>query len=106
MTWADAYDFGDPFLDLRDGDESADALTDELLRELAPGHPLHGREVRVIARSLATDDVVVVAGDEVALVHLTWTSRKSERPPLPRTRLVATADQLSTSSVSFEEPSA
>jgi len=96
MGWADTHEFGDPYLDLRDGDESADALTDELLRELAPGHPLHGRDVRVIARSLETDDVVVVVDDEVAVVHLTWTPRKSERPPLPTTRLVATAAELVT----------
>ncbi|HJQ06078.1 MAG TPA: hypothetical protein VJ872_11575 [Nocardioides sp.] len=94
MTWADGYEFREPFLDLRDGDESADALTDELLRELAPGHPLHGRDVRVVARSLATDDVVVVVGDEVALVHLTWTTRKTERPPLPAARFVAAATEL------------
>ncbi|HWU20418.1 MAG TPA: hypothetical protein VN088_02760 [Nocardioides sp.] len=94
MAWVDAHELSEPFLDLRDGGESADALTDELLRELAPGHSLHGRDVRVIARSLETDDVVVVVDDEVALVHLTWTSRKAERPPLPATRVVASAAEL------------
>ena len=94
MSWVDGHEFREPFLDLRDGDESADVLADELLRELAPGHPLHGRDVRVIARSLTRDDVVVVVDDEVAVVHLTWTTRKAERPPWPATRFVATADEL------------
>ncbi|GAB4013495.1 hypothetical protein [Nocardioides ultimimeridianus] len=93
-TWADAHEFDEPFLDLRDGDEGAEVLTDELLRELAPGHPLHGRDVRVIARSLVADDVVVEVDDEVALVHLTWTPRKSERPPLPATKVISSAVEL------------
>ncbi|GAB2983638.1 hypothetical protein [Nocardioides montaniterrae] len=94
MAWTDTHEFDEPFLDLRGGDESADALTDELLRELAPGHPLHGRDVRVIARSLVTDAVVVTVDDEVTLVDLTWTPRKTERPPLPTTRVVAGVAEL------------
>jgi hypothetical protein len=85
MTWAESYEFREPLIDLRDSDESSEALTAELLREVAPGHPLHGRAVRVIARALPNDDVIVLVDDDVAIAHLTWTRRKSERPPLPTT---------------------
>ena len=59
-----------------------------MLREIAPGHELHGRNMRVIARAISNDDVIVVADDQVAIVHLTWTSRKADLPPFPRTRFV------------------
>jgi hypothetical protein len=94
MTWVDSYEFREPLLDLRDVEDSAEALTEELLRELAPGHPLHGRAPRVVARAEPNDDVVVVVDDEVTLVHLTWTSRKSERPPYPRTEVLASEQDL------------
>lgn len=92
MTWADEYEFREPIVDLRDGGESAEALTEELIRELAPGHPLFGTNPHVIARSVANDDVVVVADrGVVALVHLTWTRRKAERPPWPGTQFMSTS---------------
>ena len=94
MTWAESYEFREPLIDLRDLEESSEALTAELLREVVPGHPLHGRELRVIARALPNDDVVVLVDDEVAVVHLTWTRRKSERPPLPETTFIGSVEDL------------
>jgi len=94
MTWAESYEFREPMIDLRDLEESSEALAAELLRELADGHPLHGRALRVIARALPNDDVVVLVDDEVAIVHLTWTRRKSERPPLPTTTFVGSVEEF------------
>jgi len=84
VSWTDAYTFDDPFEDLRDeeGARLANALLVELGREVAPGHPLHGRVCRVIAKELPQDEAVVVAGEDVALVHLTW-SRRAESLPSP-----------------------
>lgn len=36
----------------------------------------------MVAKALPQDEVVVVAGELVALVHLTWSGRH-EQPPLP-----------------------
>jgi hypothetical protein len=47
-----------------------------------PGHPLYGRDLKVIARALPQDDVVVEVDGAVAIVHLTW-SKGSERLPWP-----------------------
>jgi hypothetical protein len=51
----------------------------ELRREVAPGHALHGRPWRVIAKALPNDDVIAECEDEVAVVHLTWPRSKSGR---------------------------
>jgi len=45
-------------------EREAAQLAQELLRELAEGHSLHGRPARAIARRIDNDDV--------AFVHLTW----------------------------------
>lgn len=107
MSWADEYEFPEPLVDLRDNTESGEALMEELLRELAPGHELHGRPVSVIARALPNDDVVVEVEGEIALVQLTWTRRKSERPPLPVTRFLTSAAELEAHVAAYqdEEPS-
>jgi hypothetical protein len=94
MSWVEPYEFREPLIDLRDLTESSEALTEELLREVAPGHPLHGGALRVIARALPNDDVIVLVDDEVAIVHLTWTRRKSERPPLPETTFIGSAEDF------------
>lgn len=85
--------FVEPLLDLREDVEAARGLATELRREVAPGHPLHGRSWRVIARALPNDDVVVECGEEVAVVHLTWIM-KQDRPPWPMTTFVASAEAL------------
>jgi hypothetical protein len=62
-------------------EETAASFDDELLREVAPGHPLHERRCIAIAKREATDDVLFAVGaEEVAVVHLTWT-QAPERPP-------------------------
>jgi hypothetical protein len=49
---------------------------------------------RVVARSLARDDVIVaIDPDEVAIVHLTYNARP-ETPPWPRTQFLATPKEL------------
>lgn len=73
--------------------EHAQAFEAELHRELAPGHPLHGRSLRVIAKALPNDDVIVECDGDVAVVHLTWT-KGLEPPPWPQTTFIASAEEL------------
>jgi hypothetical protein len=63
-------------------------LAAELLREVAPGHPLHDRPVRIWARRCDCDDVLVLVGnpEQLAVVHLSYASRP-DRPPWPKTRI-------------------
>lgn len=83
-SWVDRFEFDREFWDLRDGEGAiqARALQAELQAELSSGHPLHGLDCRVVAKALPQDEVVVVAGELVALVHLTWSGRR-EQPPFP-----------------------
>lgn len=90
MSWADSYEFGEDFADLRGDRQAASLLEQELAREVADGHPLHGRSWTVIARAFPQDDVVIQSGDEVAIVHLTWAQRP-ERLPWPMTEIFASA---------------
>lgn len=80
----DGFEFVEAFWDLRndEGTEYVRALVAELKAEVSIGHPLHGQDLRVVARALPQDEAVVVAGELVALVHLTW-SGHPERPPWP-----------------------
>jgi len=64
-------------------DEAQESLTKELAQELAPGHALYGRPVRVVAKCRACDDTVVRVGDQWAVVHLSWSH--PDRPPWPST---------------------
>ena len=57
------------------------------------GHPLYDRAVRVVARALQKDDVIVEFDDEVAVVHLTW-AREPERLPWPLMTFLASAREL------------
>lgn len=77
MPWTDSYTFSGDFEDLR-GTGAAELFAEELAHELSPGHPLHGRTWIVVARAFPQDEVLVQAGEQVALVHLTW-SRRAER---------------------------
>ena len=60
----------------------------ELRAELAPSHPLHGQDIRVVARRLDQDDVLLSLPDSRrwAICHLTW-SGKQEPPNYPRTKI-------------------
>ncbi|MFC0003588.1 hypothetical protein [Micromonospora siamensis] len=83
-----------PWWDLRNGGAAEQrqitALTDELIRETSPGHPLYEAAFVVAGRSQARDDVLLEVGDRWALVHVTW-SGKAETPPRPRCVILATA---------------
>jgi hypothetical protein len=83
-SWVDGFEFSEAFWDLRDGERAdhARVLQAELKAELSSGHPLHGRDCRVVAKALPQDEVVAVADELVALVHLTWSGRR-EKPPYP-----------------------
>jgi hypothetical protein len=93
MTWIDTYVFEEPLADLRTDDANAARLAEELLREVAPGHTLDGKAVRVVARAWPNDDVLIVCGDEVAVVHLTWIG-KQDRPPWPEVAPLGSARDL------------
>lgn len=96
MSWTSTYEFSDPLRDLRSTPHEAAALHAELMRELAPGHVLHGVDLHVLARAIPQDEAVVETGDgRVALVHLSWSGRP-ETPPWPRTELVTSAQHLET----------
>jgi hypothetical protein len=64
LSWVDVQADGDP------------ALERQLAREAGPGHPLHGRAVRVLMRRRDTDEVLFAVRDapDVAVVHLTWSA--------------------------------
>ncbi|CCH16964.1 hypothetical protein [Micromonospora lupini] len=87
----------DPWWDLRaPGDaeqQQTQAVSNELLREVSPGHPLYGLAVTVIARSEAHDDVLVKVGSRWALVHLTW-SGQPETPPWPTCTIFGSATDV------------
>ncbi|MEO3746301.1 hypothetical protein [Plantactinospora sp. B5E13] len=89
--------FSDPWWDLRrDGPaEQAQrrALHAQLFSEIAPGHPLHGQPVEVVARSKASDDIVVQTAGRWAIVHLTW-ENAIQTPPWPVTCLYESASDF------------
>ena len=65
-------------------------LADELAREVGEGHPLAGRSAVAIARREDQDDVLfwLPAGPTLlAVVHLTWASRRERSPDWPSTTL-------------------
>lgn len=82
MSWVDGFVFSEPMIDLRHDQSRASLLADELHREVGVGHPLAGERWTVVAEAEPQDDVVVVAGAQVAMVHLTWSGRR-ESPPWP-----------------------
>ena len=94
MTWIDSYEFDDDFQDFRIQPDRSRFWADRLGTEVAPGHPLHGREWAVIAKYEPQDEVVVRQGSDVALVHLTFTASPPERPPWPATTFFASAQEF------------
>ncbi len=64
------------------------SLLAELVREVAPGHVLHGRPASILARRCDCDDVLALVGrpEQLAVVHLTYCSGP-DRPPWPSTRI-------------------
>jgi hypothetical protein len=90
VAWTDDYRFDDQMEDVRD-DPIVEVLEAELEREVALGHPLSGRSWQVVARALPQDEVLVACGDDVAMVHLTW-SRRPESPPWPMTTFLTSVE--------------
>jgi hypothetical protein len=74
--------------DLRDGGREVArlrvSLLQELQRELAPGHPLHGITVEPVARRVSKDDVLFSLSD--GRWGITW-RRAREALPFPVTDL-------------------
>jgi hypothetical protein len=94
VTWLSDYRFSEPLRDVRSEAQEADQLRRELLRELRAGHMLHGADLRVVARALPQDEVIVETSDgRVALVHMTW-SGHPEAPPWPTTEFLTSAEHL------------
>lgn len=86
VTWLNDYRFPEA--------EEADQLRVEVLRELSAGDVLHGAELRVVARALPRDEVIVETSDgRVALVQMTWMGRP-ETPPWPTPDLLTSAAHL------------
>jgi hypothetical protein len=94
MPWIDSYEFDDDFQDFRINPEGVTFWADRILAEVAPGHPLHGRDWSVVAKYHPQDEVVVRYGAEVALVHLTFTQTPPERSAWPSTTFFASADEF------------
>ncbi|GAB4030344.1 hypothetical protein GCM10028774_04790 [Spirosoma jeollabukense] len=58
----------------------------ELQKEINQHHPLFGKSVELIGRSLADDDCLFKLADgsfEYCVVHLTWTGRREPSPNFP-----------------------
>jgi len=82
-------DFKIPWLSISEyGSDNAAAMTVEALREIGTGHPLAGKKLTTLARRQDRDDVLFMLDDgpEVAVVHLTWSSRREPRG-FPRANL-------------------
>lgn len=97
--WINDVDLPDSYRDLRGTTESEvaerDRLEAEIRREVDPGHRLFGRQISVLARDTARDDVLVFANpNRVTLVHLTYASPSSDRVPWPIATFVLDRDQL------------
>jgi hypothetical protein len=73
---------------------SAAAVEAELVRELGPTHPLRGQRLHAVARRVDCDDVLVVAGAEVFVVHLTWRGTSEVDPRWPSTQRYASLDDF------------
>ena len=82
-------DLGEPWEILRDAHVKM-RLSEELARELAPGHPLEGERVWPVARRVDCDDVLFVVPSDwrLAIVHLTWSSARETDPRWPSTSFV------------------
>lgn len=93
MPWTEGYDFVEPMLDLRADPARAEALGAELSHEIGPGHVLHGRDWIVVAEAMPQDEVLVQAGEDAYLVHLTWTGHVEEAP-WPTAEPIGSADEL------------
>ncbi|HUE73676.1 MAG TPA: hypothetical protein VMP01_22550 [Pirellulaceae bacterium] len=75
--------------------ENASALERELCSEVAPGHPLHGRSCRAVARRIDCDEVLFEVGStQLAVVHLTWRGAAETNSNFPATSLYDSFEDL------------
>ncbi|HEU4698596.1 MAG TPA: hypothetical protein VFS40_05415 [Gemmatimonadales bacterium] len=72
------------------------SLEHELNREVAAGHPLHGRRATAVARRHDNGDVLYYLPDApqpLAVVGLTFTRSREIAPEWPRTEFYASAQE-------------
>jgi hypothetical protein len=80
-----ATDLRDPWF--RPDPALGEQLRVEAIREINPGHELHGVGLECVARCSGCDDTAFRCDDGTfAVVHLTWQAQ--EQPPSPRTTRV------------------
>jgi hypothetical protein len=86
-------------------------LEQELRREVAAGHPLHGRPLKAVGKCIRCDELLFDIGNgEFAHVHLSYPKGGPDRPPWPRTRMLASQSKAAIrwnaemSGKLFEEP--
>lgn len=94
LRWCPGLEAADEWWWEVENSPRAAAITHELVREIAPGHPLHGIPLTPWLECGACDDVLVRLDDEnartgrtpyqIVVVHPTW-SRRPEAPPWPST---------------------
>lgn len=66
-------------------------VEDELAREVAPGHVVHGQRATAVAACEHCDDCLFgIDGGRFAVVHLSWPDHGPDRPPWPHTDLYDT----------------
>jgi hypothetical protein len=84
------FSFPEPWRELISS--QGEAFLREIRTELSPGHPLHGVNLKAIARSVQADDVLFqLDGGRVCQVHLTWRG-SAEQPPWPRHRVFSSLE--------------
>lgn len=68
----------DPYWDAYEmEDKNVQSLMDELKLELPENHLLRGKKIKLIARKINNDDIVLeLENGYIAVVHLTWKSKK------------------------------
>ena len=80
--------FIEPYWDAKEmEEENSQAFIEELKLELHDNHVLKNEVVQLIARKTSNDDIILELEDKrIAVVHLTWTSKK-EFKDYPKTRV-------------------
>jgi hypothetical protein len=72
-------------------DAGAKVFEDELARELAPHHPLHGHQCYAIAITVECDDVLYRVDDGTFVqVHLNFAKQPQDIPGFPKPQMFGT----------------
>ncbi len=86
--------YEEPWSDIRDYPERhRAALVAELKAELGVDHVLANRKFTMLAKREDQDDVLVMAGGEFYIIHLTW-SGHTESAPYPRAEVFPSREIL------------